>query len=310
MSFNSKENNIFQDFYKKIKLKLWKLEKNFLYYLPRKVAHQWYYKRRTGKELNVSNPKDFNEKLQWLIIYIYGEHEAKYADKLLVRDYVKSKGFDFILPKLYGVYNKASEINYDELPMKFVLKANHGSGEDFYAICEDKKNLNRREVSLKLDKALKKNYAKESLEYHYAYIERKIICEEFIESDLKGGLIDYKVFCFHGEPKYTLVTFNRRDQLKRAYYDINWNSVDLLREKYKGEFAIEKPSKYEEMLNIAKELSEPFLFARIDFYNVKEKLYFGEITLTPATGINMTYSKKGLDILGSKLNLSMIQINK
>lgn len=287
----------------KLKLKLWEYEKSLLYYLPRRISRQWYYKRRTGKKMDLNNPTDFNEKLQWLIINVYGERESKYADKLLVRDYVEEMGYSYILPKVYGVYNKSKEIDFDKLPERFVLKTNHGSGDGFYHICENKSGIDSKRVRKKLDKALKKNFAKESLEYHYAYIDRKIICEEFIESDSSNGLIDYKVLCFHGKPEYILVATNRKKKLERLYYDTNWKSVDLMKEQYESNLHVEKPLNLDEMLSIAKDLSSPFVFARIDFYNIKGKIYFGEITLTPATGINKTYSKKGLEILGSKINL-------
>lgn len=304
---SSIKKKFYEDLSLKVKLKLWELEKNILYYLPKSIAHQWYYKRRTGKKLNLQNPQNFNEKLQWLIINCYGKNEAKYADKLLVREYVREKGFGNILPKIYGVYKSSKEIDYEKLPMKFVLKTNHASGDDFYVICNDKENLDKKKVGRKLDKALKYNYAKKSLEYHYSYINRRIFSEELIETDSVEGLMDYKVFCFHGKAEYILVTSNRSNYLKRHYYDVNWNKVDLLKEQYSTEEKINKPKRLKEMLHIAEKLSSPFVFARIDFYNVNGKIYFGEITLTPATGINQTYSDNGLEVLGNKLDLSKVK---
>lgn len=290
----------------KIKLKCWEIEKKLISCLPKKLAHKWYYKRRTGEKLDLNSPKDFNEKLQWLIVNKYGEEEAKYADKVLVREYIKSQGFEGILPKVYGIYDSAEEIKYEKLPNKFVIKTNHGSGKDYYLICPDKNKLDKKSVEKKFTKALKKNYARKSLEYHYQFINRKIYCEEYIESNDADGLIDYKIFCFHGKPEFILVTSNRQNRLERVYYDTKWNLVDLLKQEYKTDKEFTKPKQFDKMLNIASRLSEPFLFARIDLYNIAGKIYFGEITLSPATGINLTYSDYGLNVLGEKLDLSKV----
>ena len=40
------------------------------------------------------------------------------------------------------------------------------------------------------------------------------------------------------------------------------------------------------MLELAEKLSKPFDYVRVDLYSLKGKVYFGELTHYPASGIN------------------------
>lgn len=290
----------------RFKQRLWSLEKGLLYRLPRPLAHRWYYRRRTGKTLSLKAPQDFNEKLQWLIVYRYGEGEARFADKLAVRDYVAEQGLEGILPKVYGIYDHPEDMDWEALPQRFVLKTNHGSGPDFYALCPDKSRMDRQAVAKKMQRALKKNFAKMSLEYHYAHVRPKIFAEEFLQAPEDTDLPDYKVFCFHGEPRYILVTSARQTELKRDYFDLDWHPVPLVKERYRSARPPEKPENLKGMLDIARMLSKPFAFVRVDLYNLKGRIVFGELTLSPATGINLTYTENALRHLGDLVDLSKV----
>lgn len=48
---------------------------------------------------------------------------------------------------------------------------------------------------------------------------------------------------------------------------------------------VKKPEKLAMMLKIAEKLSDGFLFVRVDLYEVDGRVYFGELTFTPATGV-------------------------
>lgn len=290
----------------RFKQRLWSWEKAFLYRLPRPLAHRWYYRRRTGKTLSLESPRDFNEKLQWLIVHRYGEREARYADKLAVRDYVAAQGLEDILPKVYGIYPRAEDIDWDALPPRFVLKANHGSGPDFFALCPDKSQVDRRAVTEKLARALRKNFAKMSLEYHYAHIHPRIFAEEYLEVPGSADLPDYKIFCFHGAPRYILVTSQRQTALKRDYFDLDWQPVPLVQERYRSMVPPAEPENLKAMLDVARRLSQPFAFVRVDLYNIQGRIVFGELTLSPATGINRTYTEDALQHLGDLVDLSKV----
>ena len=254
-----------------------------------------------GKDLNLKNPKDFNEKIQWLIVNKYGRKEAKYADKIAVRDYIKEIGCENLLTKLYGTYNNFDEIDFDKLPEKFVLKTNHDCGS--VVICKDKSLFNKEEAKAKLNKSLKRNFTQVNLEYHYKYIKPMIMCEEYIDDGSGKIPTDYKFFCFNGNPECVRVGTDRDNLLRLDYYDLEWNYLDYSNEEDKSEKKLEKPKNLNEMVEIAKKLSKPFQFVRADLYDCNGKIYFGELTLTPSAGLNKHTKQSALDYFGSLIDI-------
>lgn len=273
--------------------------KNILYYLPRKSLTKLRFFYATGKKLDLNNPKDFNEKVVYLMLNEFGEKEKNCADKLMVREYVSKKGLDIILTKLYGKYDNAYEIEFEKLPKEYVLKTNHGCGCTI--IKNENKDINITDSIKKLNESLKKNYARETLEYHYEKIRPCILCEEYLKEDEKNSPTDYKIFCFNGKAHFLLVCGNRDTQVKKTYYNLDWKKINCTKNEQEYEF--EKPENYNEMISIAEKLSEDFKFVRVDLYNINGKIYFGELTFTPRGGINNTIKKEYLDKWGDLIKL-------
>ena len=277
------------------------IKQNFLYYLPKKLAHKILYKLTMKKTLNLDNPKDLNEKIHYLIINEYGKREAELSDKIEVRNYIRKVGHDEILTKVYGVYKNFDEIDFDKLPDKFVLKTNHGSNAT--VICTNKENFDKARAKKILNGSLKQNFAKVALEYHYKYIKPMIMCEEYIDDGTGTNPIDYKMFCFGGKPECVLVCTGRTNVMKRDYYDLKWNYLEYAKREYRSDKIIDKPINFDKMIQLAKELSKPFDFVRVDFYNCKGKIFFGELTFSPAAGLNTTVQSKALEYLGNLIEL-------
>lgn len=259
-----------------------KIKKEILWNLPKSLGHKILYKEKMNKKLNLTNPQDFNEKIHYLLIYRYNEMETRCTDKYLVRGYIEKKGLSVLLPKLYGVYNSFQEIDFNSLPSRFVLKTNHSCGDVF--ICLNKGKFNIENANKVLSKKLKENYAKKKLEYHYSKIKPKIICEEYIEDGSGKMPKDYKFFCFNGKVYSILVCSNRSVKVEQNWYDINWNKLDYVTEEYKNTIEHEKPKNLEQMVEIAECLSNDFGFVRVDLYNANGKIFFGELTFSPAAG--------------------------
>ncbi len=264
----------------------------------------WFY-RCTGNELNLDNPQTFNEKIQWMKLYDSTPLKTQLADKYLVRDWVKEKiGEEYLIP-LLGVWENFADIDFDKLPDKFVLKTNHGSAWNI--IVTDKNKLNKQDAKRKFDEWLHTNFAyKAGLELHYKNIKPLIIAEKYIETD-DGDLKDYKFLCFNGEVKYIWVDKDRYSGHKRNLYDIDWNllpqkiSEGRLWSNFKN---CNKPKNFEKMLEFAKILSKNLAFVRVDFYENKNKLYFGELTFTSASGVHIfTPSSFNLE-LGQLIDLT------
>ena len=236
--------------------------------------------------LNKKKPEYFGEKIQWLKLYGNLEKYNDFVDKYLVREYIKNEiGEEYLIP-LIGVYDNAEDIDYDSLPNRFVLKINNGSGLNI--IVNDKSKLDIKKTNKKLNKWLKIDYSKIKKEYQYKDVKRKIICEEYV-SDKNGNLLDYKYFCFNGKPEFIKVDFDRFSNHKANFYDTEWNLLELKEkcfgetyENFNGEF--EPPQNWKKMLALASKLCQKFQFIRVDLYNVDGKIYFGELTFTPASG--------------------------
>ncbi|MGL4652131.1 ATP-grasp fold amidoligase family protein [Cetobacterium sp.] len=247
------------------------------------------YRNVFGRELDLENPKTFNEKIQWRILRDRKDIYTQLADKYLVRDYVKEKIGEEYLIKLLGVYEKAEDINYDSLPNKFVLKCNHDSGS--VIICKDKSTFDRKAANKKLNFFLKRNFYYMTREKHYKNIKPLIICEEFLEEDGKAPK-DYKFHIFNNSKEkkmFIQCDVDRFDGHKRAMLDQNWRITDFEYKKNRPENIPDKPSKFNEMQILALKLSEEFSMSRIDFYQVNGKIYFGEMTFTSEAGLARFY---------------------
>lgn len=255
-------------------------------YLGSKGRLKWvpslYYLRLThlirhGERLDLSNPITFNEKLQWMKIYYRDSRFTELTDKYEVRKYVSDKIGDRYLIKLLGAWNNFSEIDFENLPEKFVLKCNHDSGSVVF-IDKSKKN-DFKKLETFFEKKLSKNHYWKSREWNYKEIKAKIIAEELLADADKTYLTDYKFFCFNGVPRIIQVDLDRFGDHRRNIYNTNWELLDVkINVDPLKEFKIEKPKQLEKMLEIAAILSEGFPHVRVDLYLVKEQIYFGEMT--------------------------------
>ncbi len=289
-----------------VKLHL-KQKKNYEYYCklsPKKYPQELksWYKEKTGETLHLNNPKTFNEKIQWLKLYDSTPLKTRLADKYLVRDWVKEKvGEDHLVP-LLGVWDKFDDIDFDKLPDKFVLKANHGSGWNI--IVTDKSSLDKVKAKEDMDKWLNKNYAfQPGLELHYMNIPPKVIAEQYIEN--ADGLIDYRFYCFNGKPEQVWVDiFSGTPNHLRNIFDMDWNLLDVrCKWPQAGKKLEKKPHCFDEMKDIAIKLSKDFAFVRVDFFEIDNHVYVGEMTFTPMKGIELFYPKQWNLILGEKIIL-------
>lgn len=234
--------------------------------------------------LNLDNPQTFTEKIQWIKLYGDLDRMAELADKLRVRNWIKTKVGDNHLIPLLGYWDNFDDINFDMLPDRFVLKCNHGCG--YNLIVKDKREFNVKQARNKIQEWLHEDYGMISLEPHYSRIDRKIIAEEYIEQ-INGDLYDYKIHCFGGEPKVIQLIGERNLELhlgKQAVYDTNWNTMEWSFGDYpRFENKINKPERLQELLDIARKLSEGINYVRVDLYLLNE-IKVGELTFTPGSG--------------------------
>lgn len=268
------------------------------------------YKKTFGKALNLKNPITLNEKIQWLKFYGDTSLWPMLADKYEVREFVKAKGLENTLVKLYGKWNDANDIDWEKLPNKFVLKANNGCGD--VTICKDKLKLNKRQLVDYYNGLMKDKFGVQTGQLHYKLIKPCIIAEELLDiskqSTPSSSLIDYKIWCFDGKASYIFVILNRtKEHADFMIFDLDWNQhPEYLVETnhfdvYKG--VIQKPMFLNEMLRISETLSKGYPQMRVDLYEVDGKIYFGELTLTSAGGLMNYFTDEFLRLTGSMVKL-------
>lgn len=271
---------------------------------PDKLYLQMLYRLLMHKPLNLKNPKSFNEKLQWLKLYNRKHQYTLMVDKLKVKDYVADLiGEEYIIPTL-GVWENAKDVDFNSLPDKFVIKCNHNSGQGLY-ICKNKSEMNEAEVRSNLQKALETDYFIRFREWPYKDVERRIIAEKYIEdkSSVDGDLKDYKFMCFNGKVHCSFVCSERKTDLKVSFFDRDWMPMPFERHYPRSNKPIPKPVHYEEMIRLAEVLSKGIPFVRVDFYDVEDKIYFGELTFFPGSGFEEFTPDIWDERLGSLINI-------
>lgn len=237
------------------------------------------YQKRT---IDLENPRKLNEKL--LASYYNSDQKqmAKLADKYEVRDYIREKELGEILVPVYGLYNSFDEINFGDFPERFVLKATHGCDMNYICLNRSKMDLNK--LQKRVNFWLKTNIAYMSLELHYKEIRPRILCEQYL--DAHGQITDYKFHCHNGQILFILTCTDRSGENFRNIYMPDWtHRPDAIINAKCNPEGVKKPEKLAMMLEIAEKLSDGFPFVRVDLYEVDGRVYFGELTFTPATGV-------------------------
>lgn len=282
----------------------YKRNKRMLQESPQKFV-KFIYKKYTGRELNLDNPRTFNEKLQWLKLNHYDNLAVQCVDKYNVRQYVIDKGLGHLLNDLIHVYESPKEIDFTILPRQFVLKASHGSGMNI--IVKDKNKISEKEIIKKLEKWMSINYSYMSGEWVYRDIKPRIVCERYIE-DSNGELNDYKIFCFGGKAYYIQVDVGRFTNHRRNLYSSKWELLDLsIAQPNNDSLIIEKPKNLSKLIEFAEILAEPFIHARVDFYNLDDDIIFGEITFFHGGGFEkFTPEEYGIHF-GDKIHIDKVR---
>lgn len=275
-----------------------------LRFLPDKLFLQIYYFAKFKKLCNFKNPKTFSEKLQWIKLYDHNPKYTNMVDKFEAKKYVsKIIGREYIIPTL-GVYDSFDNIDFDKLPNQFVLKCTHDSGG--LVICRDKKLFSISEAREKINASLNFNYYYISREWPYKNVKPRIIVEKYMENSKLGGLIDYKFYCFNGQPQFLYISSGMENHktARISFITLDWKKAPYERVDYKTfEELPSKPTKLDEMIKISEKLSEGIPFIRVDLYQIGDQVYFSELTLFPCGGLMIFKNSKYDYELGEKLKL-------
>lgn len=295
---------------------MWMIKKTYAYFLKMisslfgiDAAKKFDTSFRFHKKLDLKNPKKLSEKVTYIELHEPRDKITECTDKYAVRKYVEEKGYQKILvPLVGGPWSAVSEINFDLLPNSFALKATHGCKMNL--IVQNKKELNLISCRKELKKWLKVTYGTYSVEPHYFKIPHRLYAEKYLEN--ADSLIDYKIHCLNGNPQFILVCSNRKAngnasmQVTLDLFDLQWNQIPEIigtKGEVAGKGMIPKPGQLDEMINIAKVLSKDFKFVRVDLYELEGKIYFGELTFSPACCVFPYFTEKFDKAIGEKLSI-------
>ena len=273
--------------------------------VPDEAMSKLYYRIVLHKKLNLKNPQTFNEKIQWMKLYYYPKNQLVIdgADKYEVRSYIKDKGYGDKLVPILGVWDKAEDIDWDNLPDRFVLKCNHGCA--YNIVVPDKSNLDKVATVKQLNEWLREDFGAFNIELHYSAIRHhRITCEEF----LGDNITDYKFFCFDGKPNciYVSTDLIHDRQAQIGFFYLDGKKMPLHRDDYTDIPEVTLPDFYDEMKQAAEELCKDFPFVRVDFFVANNTWYFAELTFTPGAGM-MPFNPEKFDLeWGKMINLPKV----
>ena len=269
------------------------------------------FKAKMGYQLNLENPKTYNEKLQWLKLYDRRHEYVSLVDKYAVKKFVSEQiGDQYVIPTL-GVWQRFEDIDFTTLPNQFVLKCTHDSGG--LVICRDKTAFDINAARVKIKKSMKRNYYYYGREWPYKNVLPRIICEKYMtdESQMEKdstytnlefcstqkrqtnniseeNLTDYKFYCFDGEIKAVGIYTDRQKASETCadYYNRNFEWINMEWGYPHAKYRPVKPVQFEEMISIAEKLSKNIPEIRVDLYLCGEKVYFGELTFYDGSGFD------------------------
>lgn len=282
------------------------------YCFPR-VAVRIQYRHIMGRKINLSNPKDINEKINYLKFHANQVEWARLADKFAVREYVKGRGLGEFLIPLYGKYDSGEELidDWENLPDSFVIKSNHGCGT--VKLVHNKHLENLFKIKEEMDEWLKMKFGVDTNEPHYRLIKPCIIVEKLLAdpkvNDYSCSLIDYKVWCFNGKPYCFFIGVDRHidgmnQTVKFDAYDTEWNRiVGVMTDAHELPPLLPKPKNLQNLLKCASILSKGHKQVRVDLYDIDGKIYFGEMTFTSQGGYMDYFTQEFLLELGSQFDV-------
>lgn len=253
-----------------------------LYYIYQKIKYKYIKELFTDKKYKLFTDFLKSQRL------VYNENKintnkdyinySTLVDKLLVKDKVSDIS-DLHVAKVLEIYKNTSEIDMDILPDKFVIKLNHWSGD---ALVVNKKEISdidifKKNISQRFDDKLNQVYTDLYDEYLYKFIKPQLFIEEFLNIDN----IEYKFHVIRGKVIWIYVKNFKTN--KTNIYTKDWKELDIDASYNEERFKFDKPNNLNKIINIAELLATKFNidYARIDFYTVEKKIYFGEFTMTP-----------------------------
>lgn len=278
-------------------------------HFPKKLVRNLY-RKYYNKEIDLNNPVDVDEKINWLKFNADLSLWTRCTDKYEVRSFIKERGIGHTLNELLGVYDNPKDIDYDKLPNQFVIKTTNGGGGNNVLIVRDKMTFDIISANKKLKQWLRKTDYYLQYEPHYKDIIPRIIIEKYLDpGEGERSLIDYKFNCCNGTIKNILLCTERGkgNHPYLSVYDTEWNRLEnFVNPEFVTQRRYPKPKSLEKMIEYSGILSRGFPYVRVDWYEVNGSPIFGELTFTPSGGFHIRYNETYRNELGKCIDLGKV----
>lgn len=192
------------------------------------------------------------------------------SDKEYLKLYVKATVGDAFNVPTIGIVRSVEELHEFSFPRTCCIKPTHASG--LVILRRNDEPIDRAEIV----RWFSINYYRVYRERNYKYLKPKIVIEEL----LFGGdvVLDYKIFCFNGDPRLIQVDVDRYGHHKRKLFTIAWDEVPCSMLYERSLEPLGMPANLDTMLDLARKLSAGFSVIRIDMYSDGKSCFVGEIT--------------------------------
>jgi len=252
------------------------------------------FKRVHGYDLNLDDPKSFNEKVVFKKLFDRDPLLIMTSDKYRVRGFIRDRiGWEadnHLVPLLYVTDDPEKLCKFDG---QYIIKPNNGAGR--WIIVEEidgKKryivdrigqffDISLREIIMHCKNWFKTVHGAEWYEWSYGMINPLVVVEKLLY-DNDDIPYSYKFCMFDGKCK--MIYALNRDDITISLYDENWNLLPVARKGHPVGVVKDKPESFDKMIGFAEKLSKGFDFVRIDFFLVDNYVYFGEMTHYPGSG--------------------------
>jgi len=258
--------------------------RDFLFHLPDPIYAYIKYFRTHGRILNLRNPRTFNEKIWHRKLYQRDPKMVSWADKLKVKELVADvAGPSYVLPTLWQG-ESAGGIPFDSLPRPYVLKTNHGAcGKDMLFVRTGER-INHSEARETMQAALEQTYGLYGREWAYSQIKHKVFAEPMMIGEDGGVPADYKFHVFDGKVRFVELHANRFSEHRVNHYTEDWQLLPFELELPNLDTAPSPPACFGEMKRVAERIGARFDYVRVDLYEHRSQVIFGEVTFYPGGG--------------------------
>ncbi len=259
------------------------------------------YESHVGKRPNLREPLTFGEKLTWLKLHDRNPLLPVITDKATAREWIAQRVGSEMLVPLVGVYKSASAINTSELPRQFIAKLNNGSGRNL--IIWDKAAVDWDAFRRTLDGWLREPQIYRLMEWYQHQNPPRVVVEHLLVGS--GGVlpVDYKILVLGGKIRLIHAVRDRLAKIKITLYGRDWQPLRVTVDD-KPSAPEPPPVLLDRMIETAEILGRGFPLMRVDTYCHDGRVYVGELTPHPYSGM-CRLSPSSFDLeLGGCLDLA------